>query len=105
MKIQEASEDLQMGGVLFPKYRDKLFEDEDLKPTENRRLGPGERHHAPRGMEKCLGHGFYIPCAYGIYHAPRACIGVHSHAPCVSVMRPVHAKTWGATVFSCFRVG
>ena len=33
MKIQEASEDLQMGGILFPKFQGKLFEDEDLKTT------------------------------------------------------------------------
>jgi len=45
MKIQEASEDLRMGGILFPRFRGKLFENEDLKTTENRRLGPGNRHH------------------------------------------------------------
>jgi len=33
MKIQEASEDLQMGGILFPKFQGKLFEDENLKTT------------------------------------------------------------------------
>jgi hypothetical protein len=38
IKIQEASEDIQLGEILFPKYRGKLFEDEDLKTTENRRL-------------------------------------------------------------------
>jgi len=38
--IQEASENLQVGVILFPKYRRKLFEDEDLKTTENQRLGP-----------------------------------------------------------------
>jgi len=48
MKIQEASEDLQMGRILFPKFRGKLFENEDLKTTENRRFGPRYRHHAPR---------------------------------------------------------
>jgi len=52
-----------MGGILFPKYRDKLFEDEDLKTTENRRMGPGDRHRVPRAWKKCIGHGFYIPCA------------------------------------------
>jgi len=51
MKIQEALEDLQMGGIMFPKYRGKLFEDEDLKTTENRRLSPGNRLHAPRAWE------------------------------------------------------
>jgi len=40
MKIQEASEDLQVGGILFPKYRGNLFEDEDLKTTGNQRFGP-----------------------------------------------------------------
>jgi len=38
IKIQDASEDLQMEGILFPKYRGKLFEDEDLRTTENQRL-------------------------------------------------------------------
>jgi len=47
-KIQEASKDLQMGGIMFPKYRGKLFEDKDLKTTENRRLGSKERQNAPR---------------------------------------------------------
>jgi len=56
IKIQEALKDLQMGGILFPKYRGKLFEDEDLKTTENRRLGPEERQNAPRAFDKCLGH-------------------------------------------------
>jgi len=91
IKIQEASEDLQVGGFLFPKYQDKLFEDEDLKTTENRRLGPGERQNAPRAFEMCLGMTF-------TFHAPRACIGVLT-------MRPVYAKSWGATVFSYFRFG
>jgi len=40
MKIQEASEDLQMGGILFLKFRDKLFKDEYLQMTGNWRLGP-----------------------------------------------------------------
>jgi len=31
MKIQEASEDLQNGRNFVPKFRGKLFEDEDLK--------------------------------------------------------------------------
>jgi len=35
IKIQEASEDLQMGGILFPKYKGKLFEDKDLKTMKN----------------------------------------------------------------------
>jgi len=37
-----------MGGILFPKYRGKLFADEDLKTTENRRLVLEERQNAPR---------------------------------------------------------
>jgi hypothetical protein len=48
MKIQEASEDLQMGGILFSKFRGKLFEDEDLKRQKIRKLGLGNRCHAPR---------------------------------------------------------
>ena len=64
-KIQEASKDLQMGGIMFPKYRDKLFEDEDIKTTENRRLGPEERQNACRAFEKFLGHDLES-------HAPRA---------------------------------
>jgi len=35
IKIQEASEDLQVGGILFSKYRGKLFE-EDLKNFWNK---------------------------------------------------------------------
>jgi len=58
IKIQEASEDLQMGGIMFPKYRGKLFEDEDLKMTENRRLGPEGRHNAPRA---CIGECTICP--------------------------------------------
>jgi len=48
IKIQEASEDLQMGGIMFPKYRGKLFEDEDLKTMEKRRLSLEERQNAPK---------------------------------------------------------
>jgi len=60
MKIQEASKDLQMGRILFPKCRGKLFEDEDLKTTENQRLNPGYRHHAPRAWKGlcCLNNHF-----------------------------------------------
>jgi hypothetical protein len=60
MKIQEASEDSQMGGILFPKYRGKSFEDEDLKTTENRRLGTGNKCYVPREWKKCLGHEIHI---------------------------------------------
>jgi len=48
IKIQETSKDLQMGGIMFPKYRGELFEDEDLKTTKNWRLGPDGRHNAHR---------------------------------------------------------
>jgi len=43
MKIQEASENLKMGGIMFPKFRGKLFEDEDLKRWKIRELGPANR--------------------------------------------------------------
>jgi hypothetical protein len=56
IKIQEASEDLQVGGILFPKYRGKLYEDEYLKTTKNRRFDPKERQNAPRAFEMHLGH-------------------------------------------------
>jgi len=55
IKIQEVSEELQMGGILFPKYRDKLFEDEDLKrwkigdcarKKDKKRLGHGKMSRA-----------------------------------------------------------
>jgi len=54
-----------MGGIFFPKYRGKLFEDEDLKTTENQRLGQEETHNAPRAFEMCQGYDFPN-------HAPRA---------------------------------
>jgi len=56
IKTQEASKDLQMGEIMFPMYRGKLFEDEDLKTTKNRRLGPEGGQNAPMAFEKCLGH-------------------------------------------------
>jgi len=80
MKIQEASEDLHMGGIMFPKYRGKLFEGEDLKSTENQRLRLEERQNVPRAFEKCLGHDL-------VSHAPREfhmCLG---HAFFLSLMR------------------
>ena len=85
IKIQEASEDLQVGGFLFPKYQDKLFEDEDLKTTENRRLGPEERQNAPREFGTCLAHDMTS-------HAPRACFELVSHAPRGFCMRPCMQK-------------
>ena len=81
--MQEASEDLQTGGILFPKYRGKLFEHKDLKTIENRRLGPKGRQNAPRAWEKRLGHAFPN-------HAPREfpmCLG---HAFGCTLMCPVH---------------
>jgi len=48
IKIQDAAKDLQMGEIMFPKYRGKLFEDEDIKTTENRRLSPEGRQNVPR---------------------------------------------------------
>ena len=67
-----------MGRVMFPKFRGKLFEDEDQKTTENQILGPGYRHHAPRAWKNAscmdfpnnaprdfpmnLGHAFGHPC-------------------------------------------
>jgi len=56
IKIQEASEDLQVGGILFQKYQCKLFEDKDLKTIENWRLGPEER-------QMRLGHENNSACA------------------------------------------
>jgi len=52
IKIQEALEDLQMGGIMFPKYGGMFFEDEDLKTTESWRLGPRNRCYAPRAWRK-----------------------------------------------------
>jgi len=72
-----------MGGILFPKYRSKLFEDEDPKMTENRRLGPEERHDAHREFETCLGHDLTS-------HAPRAYIMRLGHALSLSLMRIGH---------------
>jgi len=48
MKIQEASEDLQMGGTLFPKFQGKLFEDKYLKWLKIGELSQGNRWYAPR---------------------------------------------------------
>jgi len=47
MKIQEASGDLQMGGIVFQKFWGKLFEDEDLKWRKIQELGPENRCYAP----------------------------------------------------------
>jgi len=58
MKIEEALKDLQMGGILFPKFRGELFEDEYLKRRKIRELGLGNRHHAPRAFTMRLVHAF-----------------------------------------------
>jgi hypothetical protein len=55
-----------VGEILFLQYRSTLFEEEDLKTKANRRLGPEERHNAPRAFEMRLGHDL-------INHAPRVC--------------------------------
>jgi len=65
IKIQEVSKDLQMGRILFQKYRGKLFEDEDRKMSENQRLGPEERQNAPRAWKNAWGMNLAI-------HVPRA---------------------------------
>jgi len=49
------------------------FVDSNLKTTENRRLGPEERHNAPRAFEMCIGHD------------------LTKNAPRPFLMRPVHA--------------
>ena len=62
---------IYIGWNYVPKFRGKLFEDEDLKTTENQRLGPEERQNGPRVFEKCLGHDLAS-------HVPRAftmCLG------------------------------
>jgi len=51
MKIQEASEDLQMGEILFSKYRGKLFWRQRPKNDENQRFGPGRETKAPRAWK------------------------------------------------------
>jgi len=72
IKIQKASKDLQMGGILFPKIWGKLFEDEDLKTMENQRLDQGNK-----------------------WYAPRACKLLYSHAPRAFVMSPRACKNVG----------
>jgi len=85
LKIPEASQELQVGGILFPKYRGKLFEDEDLKTTENRRFGPERETNAPKSFSMRLGHCLCAPWMDRELDYAR------------------HAKTRGAIVFSCFR--
>jgi hypothetical protein len=62
MNIQGASKDLQEGGIMFPKFQGKLFEDEDLKRRKITEFGPRKRWYAPRAFATCLGNGFYKPC-------------------------------------------
>jgi hypothetical protein len=80
MKVQEVSKDLQMEGIMFPKYRGKLFEDEDLKTMINRKLGPKEIQNAPRAFETCLAHDMTS-------HVPREFIMRLGHALSLSLMR------------------
>jgi hypothetical protein len=86
------------GRNYVPKFRGKLFEDEDLKRHKIGKFGPMKWCHAPSTWEKCLarekilGHGIHRPCAQGIFHASRAWFVRHSHAPCAVSMRPIHMK-------------
>jgi len=63
---------------MFPKYRGKLFEDEDLKTTENRRLGPEERQNAPRAFIMRRGHALCLSLM---------CLGHFLCAPCMQKVR------------------
>jgi hypothetical protein len=74
MKIQEASGDLQEGGIMFPKFQGKLFEDEDLKRWKIGDLDPRNRCHAPRAW-------ISQPICLVFYYAPKASYMGHSHAP------------------------
>jgi len=40
MKIQEASEDLKMGGIMFPKYRGKIIWRRKPKNNGKSEIGP-----------------------------------------------------------------
>jgi len=46
-KIQEASGDFCNGRNYVPKFRGKLFEDEDLKMTKIEETRPKRANHAP----------------------------------------------------------
>jgi len=63
MKIQEGPWDFYNGRNYVPKFRDKLFEDEDLKTTKIGETGPKEQNHAPRAHGMLLGHWKIILCA------------------------------------------
>jgi len=82
---------------MFPEYWGKLFEDENLKTTENQRLSPEGRQNVHVAFEKCLGHDLAS-------HEPREfpmCLG---HAFCLCLMRlgclscAPYAKSRGTTV-------
>jgi len=55
---------------------------EDLKLTENRRLGQEERQNAPRAWEKCLGRDL-------TYHAPMTFLMCLGYAKGCTLMRPM----------------
>jgi len=67
---------LRNGRNSIPKVLRQVIWRQRPKTTENRIIGPRKQTPCAKGMEKCLVHGFHIPCAYGIYHAPSACKNV-----------------------------
>jgi len=77
---------LYIGRNFVPKFRGKLFEDEDLKMMKIGETGHGKHNHAPWAHGMRLGHGKNMPCALGIYHAPWAYPRLHlvhlGHVPC-----------------------
>ena len=77
---------LYSGRNSIPKFRDKLFEDENLKRRKIEETGPRKQHHACRAHAMRLEHGFcYTPMRL-------------EHGACA----PSIQNTWGASVFSCF---
>jgi len=54
---------LYSGSNFVPKFRGKLFEDEDLKRRKIGETGPKKQHHAPRTHAMRLEHGKSTPCA------------------------------------------
>jgi len=89
---------LYSGRNPVPKFRGKLFEDEDLKRRKIGETGPKKAHHAPRAWKKLGMHlehiTIHLEHGFGWTHAPRALL-----------MRPEHLKCEGADVISCFLVG
>jgi len=61
-KIQEASGKFYIGRNYVPKFRGKLFVDEDLKTPKIKEAGPNKGNHAPRAHEMHLGLGKNMPC-------------------------------------------